>query len=531
MTKRMAKRSKLAGGLIASLGTVLATAQFVVLAPAAHAVETQLSRTGWVASTNTSPGTGDAPANAIDGNISTRFSTGAAQASGQYFQVNMGSSQTFNQIVMNSGGSAGDYARGFNVEVSANGSTFTSVATGSGTSSPETVTFSAQTAQYIRVVLTAGVTTNWWSIAEFNAFNGTAETALSRTGWVASTNTSPGAGDAPANAIDGNTSTRFSTDADQASGMYFQVNMGSAQTFNQIVMDSGGSTGDYARGFNVEVSTNGTTFTSVATGAGTSSPETVTFSPQTAQYIRVVLTTGVTTNWWSIAEFNAFSGTAETVLTRTGWVASTNTSPGAGDAPANAIDGNTSTRFSTDADQASGMFFQVNMGCSEKFNQVVMDSGGSTGDYARGFNVEVSTNGTTFTSVATGTGTSSPETVTFSPQTAQYIRVVLTTGVTTNWWSIAEFNAFSDTGSSGGCGGGGGPPTGGSLGPNVIIFTPNMSQSSIQSQLNTISSQQTGNQFGTQRDAIFFEPGTYGSASSPLVFTVGYYTSVAGLGQ
>ena len=67
MTKQrgMTKRSQLLGGLIASVGTVLATAQFVVLAPAAHATETPLSRTGWVASTNTNPGTGDAPANEI----------------------------------------------------------------------------------------------------------------------------------------------------------------------------------------------------------------------------------------------------------------------------------------------------------------------------------------------------------------------------------------------------------------------------------------------------------------------------------
>src|SRR6185437_7279438 len=208
----MTKRFRLLGGLVASLSTVLATAQFVALAPAAHATETALSRTGWVASTSTSPGAADVPANAIDGNASTRFSTEADQASGMYFQVNMGSAQTFNQIVMDSGGSTGGYARGFNVEVSTNGSTFTSVATGTGTSSPETVTFSAQTAQYIRVVLTAGVTTNWWSIAEFNVFSGTAETVLTRTGWVASTSTSPGAADVPANAIDGNTSTRFSTD-------------------------------------------------------------------------------------------------------------------------------------------------------------------------------------------------------------------------------------------------------------------------------------------------------------------------------
>ena len=89
--------------------------------------------------------------------------------------------------------------------------------------------------------------------------------------------------------------------------MYFQVNLGSAQTFNQIEMNAGGSTGDYARGYNVEVSSNGTSFTSVATGTGTSSPQTVTFTAQTAQYIRVVLTAASTTNWWSIAEFTAYT--------------------------------------------------------------------------------------------------------------------------------------------------------------------------------------------------------------------------------
>ena len=68
------------------------------------------------------------------------------------------------------------------------------------------------------------------------------------------------------------------------------------------------------------------------------------------------------------------------------------------------------------------------------------------------------------------------------------------------------------------------------LGSNVIIFNPSMSQASIQSELNAISTQQVPNQFGPQRYAIFFEPGTYGSAADPLVFQVGYYTEVAGLG-
>ncbi len=226
----------------------------------------------------------------------------------------------------------------------------------------------------------------------------------------------------------------------------------------------------------------------------------------------------------AVQAFTSAAAAAETQLSETGWTASSNTSSGAADAPAHAIDGNLSTRFSSDADQASGMYFQVNMGSAQTFNQIEMNSGGSAGDYARGYNVEISSNGTTFTSVATGTGTSSPETVTFSPQTAQYVRVVLTAGVTTNWWSIAEFTAYTS-------GGGSGPPTGGSLGPNVYVFTPTMSQSSIQSQLNTIANAQVSNQFGSQRYALLFEPGTYGSSSVPLVFTVGFYTEVAGLGQ
>jgi hypothetical protein len=77
----------------------------------------------------------------------------------------------------------------------------------------------------------------------------------------------------------------------------------------------------------------------------------------------------------------------------------------------------------------------------------------------------------------------------------------------------------------------GAPPTGGSLGPNVIVFTPDMPQADIQNTLDTIANQQIPNQFGPQRYAILFAPGTYGSAADPLTIMAGYYTSIAGLGQ
>ena len=62
------------------------------------------------------------------------------------------------------------------------------------------------------------------------------------------------------------------------------------------------------------------------------------------------------------------------------------------------------------------------------------------------------------------------------------------------------------------------------FGPNVYVFTPSDSISSINSTLATLA----GNaQFSTNRYAVFFEPGTYSGVESQ----VGYYMSVAGLGE
>jgi hypothetical protein len=68
------------------------------------------------------------------------------------------------------------------------------------------------------------------------------------------------------------------------------------------------------------------------------------------------------------------------------------------------------------------------------------------------------------------------------------------------------------------------------FGPSVYIFNPGMPQSEIQATVDAVAKQQVSNQFGTQRYALLFEPGTYGSSTNPLNFQIGYYTSVAGLG-
>ncbi len=62
------------------------------------------------------------------------------------------------------------------------------------------------------------------------------------------------------------------------------------------------------------------------------------------------------------------------------------------------------------------------------------------------------------------------------------------------------------------------------FGPNVYVFTPSDSASSINTTLNTLNA---NTQFSTNRYAVLFEPGTYTGVEAE----VGYYESVAGLGE
>ncbi len=83
-----------------------------------------LSRTGWVASASLSAN-GSPPANAIDADLTTRWTTGVPQAAGQWFQLDLGAPQTFNEVGVLAGGN-GDYAAGWQLVTSNDGQTWSS---------------------------------------------------------------------------------------------------------------------------------------------------------------------------------------------------------------------------------------------------------------------------------------------------------------------------------------------------------------------------------------------------------------------
>ncbi|WP_433300143.1 ricin-type beta-trefoil lectin domain protein [Actinoplanes sp. CA-030573] len=68
-------------------------------------------------------------------------------------------------------------------------------------------------------------------------------------------------------------------------------------------------------------------------------------------------------------------------------------------------------------------------------------------------------------------------------------------------------------------------PTNPDLGPNVTVFDPSMSASTIQSKLTSVFNSQVSNQFGNARYALLFKPGSYNVDAN-----VGFFTQVAGLG-
>jgi hypothetical protein len=63
------------------------------------------------------------------------------------------------------------------------------------------------------------------------------------------------------------------------------------------------------------------------------------------------------------------------------------------------------------------------------------------------------------------------------------------------------------------------------FGPNVLVFTPSMPAAAIQEQINKVYAIQEKSQFGSERYALVFQPGTYN-----VDVPVGFYTQVVGLG-
>jgi glucosylceramidase len=113
---------------------------------------------------------GEDPAAAVDGDASTRWSSGQAQEPGHYLQVDLGTRTAFRRVAIDSGGNLGDYARNWELSVSDDATTWRTLAAGTGTSQLTNIDLPHTKARYLRVTST-GTAGNWWSIADLRLYN------------------------------------------------------------------------------------------------------------------------------------------------------------------------------------------------------------------------------------------------------------------------------------------------------------------------------------------------------------------------
>jgi len=195
----------------------------------------------------------------------------------------------------------------------------------------------------------------------------------------------------------------------------------------------------------------------------------------------------------------------------------------AGFPASNAVDGNTGTRWSSAF--SDPQWLEVDLGSTQSICQVTLNWEAA---YATAFQIQTSADNSTWTSIySTTTGTGGTQTLSVTGS-GRYIRMYGTARATPYGYSLWEFQVFT-TGSGGGGGGGGGCTMGSStpnFGPNTYVFDSTMSSSSIQTTLDNVFNTQKVNQFGTQRYALLFKPGTYSVEAN-----IGYYTTIQGLGQ
>ncbi|WP_248929272.1 fibronectin type III domain-containing protein [Paenibacillus hamazuiensis] len=353
----------------------------------------ELDRALWTVSASHNNG-GGAPRQAVDPLSSTRWSSGTAQVPGMWFQVDTGPGlKSYHKLVLDSTNFSGDYPRGYSLSVSDDGLTWSNpIASGNGSALTQ-VEFPEQTARYLRITLTKSVG-SYWSIQNLKLFGSQTEDLEAPTIPAALT----------ANSVtDTEASLSWSPSTDNVAVLGYEVYSGTA----------------YA----------GFTRQPALTLKG--------LVPHTA-YTYQVLAVDMAGNRSEASP--PLSLTTQALLERALWKLSASHG---GSSTALAMDGNSSTRWTSGAAQSPGMWLQLDTGAGGKsYNKLVLDATGSNGDYPREFQLSVSEDGVNWSApVGTFTGNSAIVSAIFPAQTSRFLRLTLTkaSGI---YWSIHELNLY-----------------------------------------------------------------------------------------
>ncbi|MCW2877512.1 MAG: coagulation factor 5/8 type protein [Sphaerisporangium sp.] len=298
-------RGKPAFYMAALAVVVVLLAGYTAITAPAHAATTLLSQ-GKPVTASSVENAGTPASAAVDGNAGTRWSSLASDP--QWLQVDLGAAAPISQVILNWEAA---YAKAFQIQVSNDASTWTSVySTTTGTGGTQTLNVTG-TGRYVRVYGTVRGTVYGYSLWEFQVY-GTAGsgcgTANAAQGKPATASSQENAGTPASAAVDGNAGTRWSSLASDP--QWLQVDLGAAVPICQVALTWEAA---YGKAFQIQVSSNASTWTSIySTTTGTGGAQTLNVTG-TGRYVRVYGTARGTVYGYSLWELAVYTtGTTPT---------------------------------------------------------------------------------------------------------------------------------------------------------------------------------------------------------------------------
>ncbi|WP_063910128.1 ThuA domain-containing protein [Herbidospora yilanensis] len=246
------------------------------------------------------PGSAHVAANAVDGDTATRW--GSAYADPQWITVDLGALYHLSRVRLNWEAA---YGRQYRVEVSPDNTTWTTVSTQTASDGEIDDLTVSGTGRYVRIHGTQRALTAYgYSLWDLNVY-GTPATGgpalLSRSRPVTVSSVEPGSAHAGANAVDGDTATRWGSA--YADPQWITVDLGQTRTINRVRLQWETA---YGRQYRVETSTNNSTWTTVSTQTASDGGVDDLTVNGAGRYVRVYGTQRATAWGYSLWEFDVY---------------------------------------------------------------------------------------------------------------------------------------------------------------------------------------------------------------------------------
>jgi beta-glucanase (GH16 family) len=238
------------------------------------------------------------------------------------------------------------------------------------------------------------------------------------------------------NVTDGDVTTRWSSSFSDP--QWIQVDLGQNYPVDDVRLNWEASC---ASAYQLQTSTDGANWATVySTTSSAGGQQDITFNAM-ARYVRVYATARASAWGDSLYEFEVYSqngsGGGTATLLSQGHPATSSSNENTSFTAPNAVDGNTGTRWSSGF--SDPQWLQVDLGATHSVSQVVLNWETA---YATAYQIQTSTNGTTWTTIySTTTGTGGVQTLNISGS-GRYVRMYGTTRATQWGYSLWEFQVY-----------------------------------------------------------------------------------------